>query len=371
MHYGFGYSQKSDHNRNEIIITKHISKEEYEKHYKNMEFCRHYNHLKEIYSLVEDNGKSFLKYMEFVSNNSETKRKKEECIVLEGNRLLINYLTSIGMFIDYGKKEMGKALGKNAKNEFLKRTNELYDKYISYRFIVLMRNYAVHYSFPLHTYTKSLNNPSGLFANKKTLLKFKEWKHARVDIEKMPDNIKIEPHVIHMQKYIKELFDHCLYVFSGKLIDVIEYANDLVKSANKKRPVFIKFESKEKFKDGEFTMQPVELGVVQSALNDLRSHPRIVIRDKAHKELETRLEFYYNNDLIMEGSVSYFKDIMTNPTNSIDEDLRLGLGDRFTLNDFPEEGISTKVRVMKLRTLSNQSNGKPNTIQYYIEPYSE
>jgi len=370
MHYGFGYSQKAKNNDKEIIITKHISKEEYDKHNKDMEFCRYYSHLKEIYSLVNDNANKYLQYMELVSNITKTEKMNDQHIGLEGNRLLINYLTSMGMFIDYGEKEIGKALGKNAREEFQKKTNELYNKYISYRFIVLMRNYAVHFSFPLQTYIRSLVNPSGLFANKSTLLKFKKWKHAKADIEKMPENIKVETHVIQMQECIAELFNHCLFVFSSKLISVIEYANGLVKSVNKKRPVFIEFESEEHFKAGEFTLHFVDFGVVLSALKDLRSHPWIMIKDKTSEELETRLEFYYNNNFIMEGSISDFKEIITNSSDPKDKDPRLALGDRFTLDGFPKEEVSTLVRVINITILSKQLNGKPDRIQYYIEPYS-
>ncbi len=234
-----------------------------------------------------------------------------------------------------------------------------------------MRDYAVHYSFPLHTYIRSLVNPSGLFANKSTLLNFKKWKHAKADIEKMPEKIKIEPHIIQMQKCIKELFEYCLLMFSSRLVDVIQYANDLIKSAKENRPIFISFESEEKYRAGEFTMHPVEFGTVQSALRDLRNHPGIVIKDRSQKKMETRIEFYYNDELIMEGSISYFKEIMTNPTNPNDEDPSLSLGDRFTLDEFPEKGISTVVRVMKMTTLANQSNGNPDTIQYYLEHYDE
>jgi len=368
MNYGFGYSQKSVNNKNEIIITKHISKEEFDKHNKNMEFCRYYSHLKEVNSLVEYNAKGFLEYMELVTDNVKTESIKAEHIGLEGNRLLINYLTSIGIFIDYGEKEIGKALGKSAKEQFSKKTHELYNTYPSYRFIVLMRNYAVHYSFPLHTYIRSLISPSGLFANRNTLLRFEKWKHAKADIQKMPETINIEPHVINMQQYIGELFNHCLYMFSSKLVDVIEYANDLVKSANQRRPIFVEFESEEKFRAGECTVVSVDLQVVKNALNDLQNHPNIIIKDKSDIQLETRLEFYYNDSLIMAGPISHFRKIMTSPNDKI---LELGLGDRFTLDEFPETGVSTKVRVIKLRTLSNQSNGQPDTMQYYIEPYSE
>ncbi len=130
MQYGFGYSIKSEQNKNEVIITKHISKEEYDKHRRNMEFCRYYSHLKEIYTLVLDNGKSFLQFMELISDNVKAAEIDDQNIGLEGNRLLINYLTSIGMFVDYGEKEIRKALGKNARNEFQKKpTNYMINTY--------------------------------------------------------------------------------------------------------------------------------------------------------------------------------------------------------------------------------------------------
>lgn len=371
MIYGLGYTQKSIDNRNEFIITKHISKEDFDKHNKNMEFCRYYSHLKEVYLLIESNVKSLLEYMDLVNDNEKTKSIKDEQVVLEENRLLINYLTSLGIFIDYGKKEMGEALGKSASEQFLKKTNELYDNHISYRFLVLMRNYAVHYSFPLHIYIKSLVSPSGLFADRNILLRFSGWKHAKADIQKMPETIKIEPHVINMQKYIRELFNYCLFMFSSKLVDVIQYANDLVKSSNHKRPAFAKFESEEKFRAGEITLVLVDLGVVISALKDLQSHPNIKIEDNSENKMENRLEFYYNDSLIMAGPISYFKQIMTNPTNPNENMIKLELGDCFTLDEFPQTGVSTKVRVMRIRKLYNQLNGQPDTIKYYIEPCSE
>lgn len=233
-----------------------------------------------------------------------------------------------------------------------------------------MRNYAVHYSFPIHLYIRSLISPSGLFADRSTLLRFDGWKHAKADIQKMSEIIRIEPHVISMQQYVKELYNYCLFVFSRKLVDVIEYANDLVKSANHKRPIFAKFENEEKFRAGEITVIPVDLGLVISALNDLQSHPNITIKDKTDNKMETILEFYYNNDMIMSGPISYFRQIMTNPLRPNDI-LKLELGDSFTMDEFPQEGVSTKVRIMRISSLSNQSNGQPDTIQYYIEPYSK
>jgi hypothetical protein len=139
----------------------------------------------------------------------------------------------------------------------------------------------------------------------------------------------------HISKYWGTFQPVHLYVLQVKLVEVIEYANELVKSANHKRPIFAKFESEEKFRAGEISVVSVDLGVVTNALKDLRNHPRIIIKDKVDNELETRLEFYYNDSLIMAGSISYFRQIMTNPTNTNHNEPKLGLGDRFTLDEFP------------------------------------
>ncbi|WP_339216661.1 hypothetical protein [Ornithinibacillus sp. FSL M8-0202] len=369
MQYGFGYSHIAEDGKKEVIVLKHISEAEYEKHLKNLEFCRHYNHLKNIYSLVINNGKSFLKFSEVLSDNPKADEFDDD-VGLEGNRLLINYLTSIGMFIDYGEKEMSKALGKDARNEFRKKTNELYDRHLSYRFLVLMRDYVVHYSFPLHTHVKSLIEPSGLFAQKSNLLRYKKWKHAKADIEKMPSKINLYPHVIEMQKYISELFNFCLLKLSSKLVDVIQYANDLIQAADRKNPIFISFENEEKYRAGQFSLHPVELESVYDAYQDLKNHPNIIFNDKNQKEeLETILEFYYNDELIMNGPTSFFKEVISNPTNPNDTDITLSLGDRFTMDDFPNQGDSTRVRVIRMVTQNNFSKVKPTIIKYFLESY--
>ncbi|UOR13633.1 hypothetical protein [Halobacillus amylolyticus] len=368
MQFGFGYREYIN-GKHQITIIEHFPKAEYDKHIKNIEFMRYYVRLKQIFTLAESNSNSFLQYMASVKKGNA--KSNDESAVLEGNRLLINYLTSAGMFIDYGEKELGKALGKKYRIDFQKETSRLYDSIISYRFMDLMRNYAVHYGFPLHTYVRSLKAPSGLFSTKNALLQFKKWKHVRSDIERMPDNIRLEPHVEFMQMCIKHLFEKCIYDFSAKLVEVIEYTDTLVKKAEKKPPVFIKFESEEKYRVGEFTAMPVDIGIIQEALTDLRNHPSITITDKENRRPETQLEFYFNDELIMSGSVSDFKRIVTNQDSTEDVDPILSLGDRFALDDFPKMGQSTKVRVIKMQSNMKQSNGFPDTIKYYLEKYPQ
>lgn len=186
----------------------------------------------------------------------------------------------------------------------------------------------------------------------------------------MPSKINLYPHVIEMQKYISELFNFCLLKLSSKLVDVIQYANDLIQAADRKNPIFISFENEEKYRAGQFSLHPVELESVYDAYQDLKNHPNIIFNDKNQKEeLETILEFYYNDELIMNGPTSFFKEVISNPTNPNDTDITLSLGDRFTMDDFPNQGDSTRVRVIRMVTQNNFSKVKPTIIKYFLESY--
>jgi hypothetical protein len=93
--YGIGYVE-SGIGEHEAVIKKNIEKEEYERYQKGLGAISHYKRMKEIYSLVTRNGNEFLSF-------SSSLRKGNGKIEGLAERLLINYLTSFGMFIDYGE----------------------------------------------------------------------------------------------------------------------------------------------------------------------------------------------------------------------------------------------------------------------------
>jgi len=221
MQYGAGYSIDSGKGM-EVHITRHIDKDEYEKITKSIEYIAFHRRLKEIYLLVKFNAEQYLEFMRSLTTKAiRIPDRSDNNLVREGNRLLVNYLSSTSMFIDYGKRNLGDAVGTTAKDEFVKMTHNFYDNFVSYRFMALMRHYATHYGFPLHSYRESLINSSGIFATKSILLKFNGWKHARPDIEKMEESIALEPHIEFMNSCIKRLYDYCIYQIHPGIIDTL------------------------------------------------------------------------------------------------------------------------------------------------------
>jgi hypothetical protein len=192
MIYAIGYRDFSPEREHKFIIQKHITKEEYDNHTTMLGEANKINALDNVHNLLNRNGKEFLFYS---SKIKEYLDADKELVYLEANRLLINYLSSLSMFIDYGERYNNKHFGKERMKKFQEKTSDFYDSHVSYRFIALMRNYALHYGFPLSVIHQSVSGPNGIFASRESLLKFKSWKHATEDIKKMSDLISLNPHI--------------------------------------------------------------------------------------------------------------------------------------------------------------------------------
>jgi len=90
------------------------------------------------------------------------------------------------------------------------------------------------------------------------------------------------------------------------------------------------------------------------------------------KKKDTRLDFYFENKLIMSATakefiqMGIFQQDDTNKTTE-EENVQLQIGDRFTLADFPIEGNTIIVRVFEMKIGNKFENG--DFIKYYLEEY--
>ncbi|MGW6380911.1 hypothetical protein [Peribacillus butanolivorans] len=276
MIYAIGYRERTNEGGHQFTIQKHISKTEYEHHLTNLAEASKINTMANVFNLLKGNGKNFLNYTALIKEDKDLATNKKEKY-LEANRLLINYLSSLSMFIDYGERHNKKHFGKERMQEFRKKDSKFYDGHISYRFIKLMRDYAVHYDFPLSVIRESIPGPSGIFASKKTLLKFSGWKHAKADIEKMPEQIFIDPHVEISMMFIKNLYEDYIYEIAPVVLKGIEYANNMIKDSGGKLPIMATFKNIDEFKKGNISIKLIETKTYMDALEIIKSHPSINI----------------------------------------------------------------------------------------------
>lgn len=71
--------------------------------------------------------------------------------VLEANRLILNVIMGFKFFLDNAETYLKRNYGKESTvlTEFIKLTNDYFDKSFAYRFLSKLRNYAIHLGFPL------------------------------------------------------------------------------------------------------------------------------------------------------------------------------------------------------------------------------
>ncbi|URJ35044.1 hypothetical protein MF625_004367 [Paenibacillus polymyxa] len=277
MIYAVGYQDMSLEQGPKIVIQKHITKEEYENHKSELAEAHKISAMDNVHNLLVQNGEEFLKY----SANAENHLKLEEKVVyLEANRLLTNYLSSLSMFIDYGERYNQKHFGKEEMKKFQEKTHDFYDSHVSYRFMALMRNYTLHYAFPLSVIHQSVNGANGIFASKNTLLKFDAWKLVKEDIKQMPDLISLDVHVDISMMFLKKLFQDYVYDIAPLVLRGIEYLNGMIKDVRGKMPVLITFNSIEELRKGNLSLDIIDIKIYAHAFEIIKQHPSINITEK-------------------------------------------------------------------------------------------
>lgn len=278
MIYAIGYREYTKERIHNFIIKEHITKEEYDTHLKELSEAKKMDALTNVFNLFESNGREFLNYSASITEQIKKQKEiDEDQVHLEANRLLINYLSSLSMFIDYGEKYNKKHFGKQKLKEFEATTHQFYDNHVSYRFMAIMRNYALHYGFPLTTVTKHINGPSGIFSSKEQLLQFKSWKHVKADIEKMPTLISLDIHVKISMMFIKHLYESYVYDIAPTILKGLEYLDSMIKENGGKLPLLANFKNAEEFKKGNISFNIIEVQPYKKALDIIQSHPSINI----------------------------------------------------------------------------------------------
>ena len=255
MIFAIGYKEYIE-GKHHFTIKKHITKDEYDRHQLILGESSKINAMENVYKLLIRNGTEYLTYSSRIKEY--LKRDDGNTVFLEANRLIINYLSSLSMFIDYGERHNKQHFGKLRMEQFRKKASAFYDGHVSYRFMAMMRKYALHYSFPLGHIQRSIISDSGIFASKETLLKFSGWKHARQDIEKMPSLINIDPHVEISMMFIENLYQGFIYDMAPSLIKGIEHLNGLVRENGQKIPLFATFKNVEELKKGNININIIE-----------------------------------------------------------------------------------------------------------------
>ncbi|WP_368901886.1 hypothetical protein [Oceanobacillus oncorhynchi] len=233
-----------------------------------------YKHIKYLYQITISNGQELSSFLNAVyKNKGKIQEMEPEKILLEGNRLIANYCSFIGMLIDQIEKVLTKR-GKQKITDFRNMCSQLYDEKFEYRFIVLLRNFITHYSLPFVHYSEDFNGKRIEFS-KNHLLKFSKWKHVKNELEQMKDYIDFREYINPMNVNLTVLFYTLIFHLSSDIVNAYQKMSDFILKHRIKSPAIARYNSVEECKQGKMSYTPIEVKDLISAFKDVKSHPKI------------------------------------------------------------------------------------------------
>lgn len=217
MTYSLGVQGKG------ITAIRDLGDEEYQDYKKASDCLFEFSRDEQLYTIVRLNYDDFLGVLKKYSEEyAEGKHAMNwilmERMVLNINRLLLNFLSAIRTFLDHTQTKLTKRYGPQSDRleRFKEACSKCYDANFSYRFLIKLRNYSQHCGMPLGKLTlHSEENPpySGHVYHsleakfsRDDLLKFDLWgTRIQKEISQLPSEFDIVPHVVDMMKCIEKI----------------------------------------------------------------------------------------------------------------------------------------------------------------------
>lgn len=261
-----------------LEIKKEIDKSEVDNLYKSLESLKHYKQIRNLYRISVDNGNELIRFLKIIYDSNCSKPfNNSDKIIMEGNRLLANYSSFIGMLIDQIEKVLSNIESRRIK-QFRSTCSDLYNNNFEYRFFIIMRNFILHYDLPFTFYSESFVDGRKLELQKEHLLRFAKWKHVKEDLIKMDDRINVLPMIHPMNVNLTVLFFDFIYNLADKLIYAYEKAGEFIIRHGIKNPAVVSYESIEEFKNGNMNVSYIDFTNLQDAFNDIKAHPKIELK---------------------------------------------------------------------------------------------
>ena len=194
-------------------------------------------------------------------------------IIRTSNKLLLAYCASVKMLVDKIESYIKHNCSKEEFEDFKKFRSKIYDENISYRFIVRLRNYMIHYDMPITIAKVSVIDDCQLCFNKEELLKSDVWSKVRDDIKKMPMEIDALPLLSDMPRLLKLIVDESRYYYAPTVSNACKGIEAFAKKHNTESVMYITYDESKGIASGTISTPP--MNIIEKNLAILQQHPRI------------------------------------------------------------------------------------------------
>lgn len=168
-------------------------------------------------------------------------------ILIEINRLLMNYLSSFRTMIDHYQTRYTRIdrQGTDQLKSFKSFRSAIYNSSFHYRFFYQLRNYVQHCSLPpcgmnAGFHRDDQGNPvaalSVYFDRDKLLSTFDGWKKIRRDLQSEPSQMEISHYLAPFHREIEKLFSDCTKMELEMVSEAHCFLSDLVAEVEAQMP---------------------------------------------------------------------------------------------------------------------------------------
>jgi hypothetical protein len=237
--------------KKDIKDIRTLCESEYLK-YKEAQFCiQNFSKTQELITSIHVNQEEYKILDDKVRNtfikNGFFENGLRDAFIMDLNRLLLNYLSSMSAFLDHARKRLSNESSKKNLNNFDEECSRYYDNYFSYKFIYFLRNYTQHQENPIrkfetYSYIDKTNNEQIvrkilIGINRDNIINAPKIKNPlKEELLKQPDYIDIMQHILKMTEILKELNVLLIAQKLPGLVTSVDIIDNLIKETLIKSP---------------------------------------------------------------------------------------------------------------------------------------
>lgn len=192
---------------------------------------------------IENNAKDFLNYFNKVSKNATNRKYVQsydiDPLFIDFNRLFINFSTSIRVLTSMIEELIKTSYDKTdiEFTEFDQLRKNFYDSFFSYRFLYHIRNFSLHFQYPIHyvhieftdyQMDKPRKSEVMVMFCKEHLLRDKKFASKMVkDLDKYGDEFPAVPIIKEVMNWLKDYFKKFILIERKKYFETFKVLESL------------------------------------------------------------------------------------------------------------------------------------------------
>ena len=230
----------------QINNSKIISPEIYAQYHDSVVELENFYKINKLFEIVLKNFEEFNSFFRESVNHLAQKmttpigveRKDGDDILININRYVLNYLSSIRTFLDHSETTINRKFGADSEQfkEFKITLSSYFDNSFAYRFLYKLRDYTQHCDLPFENISLSfhflgnnqINIGIGVSLNAQRLLSnFDGWGRVKKDLQTNSSTLDFNSLIIEETRIIKEISKRIISLNKNEIESSTKFITDL------------------------------------------------------------------------------------------------------------------------------------------------